>query len=182
MIKKCRAKYNEGLKDRIKHPLPYSIYKLRERVVLWDRYATTVNKIKDYKNGLTSPYMFDGCMPFETSIWLKWRPTEISYGMGYNIVPAIAALEGDGVDKDTIERIKEKFMPEIEDLIDDCDALYDVIKKNIYYEYDNFKKGYSELRDLHERAIDITQGILDYSGREEALYGVYDKMENEVPA
>ena len=182
MIKKCRKEYKDGLSNRIHHPFPRSIYKLRERVSIWNRFARTINEIKDYKNGLTNPYMFDGCAPHETSIWLKWRPTEIAYRMGYDIVPAIDALKGDGVDEYTIEKIKRKFIPEIEELIDDCDALYDVIKKNIYYEYDNFKKGYSELRDLHERAIDITQGILDYSGREEALYGVYDKMKNEAVA
>jgi hypothetical protein len=180
MVKKCRKEYKDGLNNRIQHPFPFSIYKLRERVSIWNSFTRTINEIKDYKNGLTNPYMFDGCAPYETSIWLKWRPTEISYRMGYDVVPAIDALKGDGVDQNTIERIKRKFIPEIEELIDDCDALYDVIKKNIYYEYDNFKKGYSELRDLHDRAIDITQGILDYSGREEALYGVYDKIKNEA--
>ena len=182
MIKKCRKEYKDGLSNRIQNPLPSSIYKLRERVAIWNRYVGTINEIKDYKNGLTNPYMFDCFAPYESSIWLKGRLSEIPYRMGYDIVPAIEALKGDGVDEYTIERIKQKFIPGIEELVDDCDALNDIIKKNIYYEYDNFKKGYSELRDLHERAIDIAQGILDYSGHEEALYGVYDKMKKVAVA
>ena len=161
MLKTPKNAFSSGYKQRQHYPLHSGLYKLRESRQNLKRMHTTVTEVQLHKqNNRRLPYALNQCMRFEVSSWLKSTPSEITWLLGYNILPAIYALTGDRINAIDIQSIRKNIQPEIEKLIIECERTNHLIKKNIKYEYRNMKCSQSELLDLLEHGIHICDSVI----------------------
>lgn len=111
-------------RSRLASPLPSGIYKLVENFGYCNSWCEEVDRIGDYnpKTGY-GRFAFRHCTSDSWHIWLTGRPTSIVKLIGFNILPAIDALAGDGVPPSKIEEIRRNEVPKIERLIADIDGL-----------------------------------------------------------
>lgn len=88
------------------------------------------------------------CMATERGTYLKSIPAELAELLGHTILPAIAALEGDGVPKAEVQRLLSRAETDAQRLIDACEALRLSLKGGIKHEYNAMRRGESELLSL----------------------------------
>jgi hypothetical protein len=87
-------------------------------------------------------------MATERGAYLKGIPAQLAELLGHTILPAIAALEGDGVPKAEVERLLSRAETDAQRLIDACEALRLRLKGGIKHEYNAMRRGESELLGL----------------------------------
>lgn len=95
------------------------------------------------------------CMADESGTCLKSLPAYLAKLIGYDILPAIAALEGDGVSKSEVPRLLSHAETDAKRLISDCEAIRLRLKGGIKQEYEAMRQGQSHLIDL----IDYTLAL-----------------------
>ncbi len=137
--------------ERAKYPLSAGRYKLREAENRINRLYTLVTTIAERvctggEFGETEN--LGPCMATERGAYLKGIPAQLAELLGYTILPAIAALEGDGVPKAEVERLLSRAETDAQRLIDACEALRLRLKGGISREYDAMRRGESELLRL----------------------------------
>ncbi len=158
----CEKAFKEGLKEREKHPLFNGVYKLENLRDRWKQKIDKIEKIKDYKRGIGDPYsLTEPCTSYEIPSYLKELLEKLAYDLGYYLTPSVKALKGDGLDEYQIKRIIDWRLKKIPSLLEDLEALRIRLKKDIYYEIDNFKLNRSELSELHRQALDILYYIFE---------------------
>ena len=108
----CKKSFAEGHKGREKHPLCNGgEYKLKETLRTLEKYLLELDRIADYKktrnpsDRRTKGYALRHCTPDDMNIWLKDLPPHIAHTLSYSIIPATAALIGDGIPKDKVEAL-----------------------------------------------------------------------------
>ena len=152
----------EGHNARSAHPLHKGVYKLRESKWKLERALRDVTTITRYKtNNWQLPYAMESCMGDEAASWLKAVPTIITRTLGYEILPALRALTGDGLSSQEITRLKSDLKPKVGSLLVDCEWTHHIIRKNIRHEYNNMKKNQSELAQELKDAIWLCDMALD---------------------
>jgi hypothetical protein len=92
-------------------------------------------------------------MATERGAYLKGIPAQLAELLGYTILPAIAALEGDGVPKAEVQRLLSRAETDAQRLIDACEALRLRLKGGISREYDAMKRGESGLLELLDAVL-----------------------------
>lgn len=160
---KCRKTYEEMKAKRLAHPFAHSGYKLKEVAGRFESGLDNVRRIARFKNGIGSKYDLRSCTSADIHIYLRRAPEQIASNLGYHVIYGIDGLKGDGVDAETIEYLKNWYIPRIEKLIDKCDFVSDLIRTNIRHEYENFKHDESDVFELFDEALIITDSILDDS-------------------
>jgi hypothetical protein len=91
-------------------------------------------------------------MATERGAYLKGIPAQLAELLGYTILPAIAALEGDGMPKAEVERLLSRAETDAQRLLDDCEAVRLRLKGGIKHEYDAMRLGQSLLLELLDEA------------------------------
>ena len=91
-------------------------------------------------------------MAFERGTYLKGLPARLTEIIGYNILPAIAALTGDGVPKAEVQRRLSQAESDAKRLIADCEAVRLLLKPGIKHEYDAMRGGGSHVTPLLDDA------------------------------
>lgn len=161
---KCRKTYEEMKAKRLVHPFAHSGYKLKEVATGLQRSKDNVKSIAKFKNGKSNGYDMTCCTAADICIYLRKAPENITEDLGFNVFYGIDGLKGDGVSSATIDFLKKRYIPRIETLIDECDRVSHLIRTNINYEYDNFKRDDSEIYELLDEALSIINGILADAG------------------
>ena len=141
--------------ERAKYPLSAGRYKLEEALRAIERWQDLVTTIADRvctggkfgENENLGP-----CMATERGAYLKGIPAQLAELLGYTILPAIAALEGDGMPKAEVERLLSRAETDAQRLLDDCEAVRLSLKGGIKHEYDAMRRGESELLRLLDSA------------------------------
>jgi len=152
----------DGYVTRSAYPLQQGLYKLREVKHKLERLHRAVTEIEYHKaHNLRFPHVLACCMGHEAASWLKTIPITISRKLGYEILPAIRALTGDGLSSQKIASLKSDLKPIINSLLSDCEWTYHLIRKNIRHEYQNMKSGQSELAQELKDAIWLCDKALD---------------------
>lgn len=134
--------------NRAAHPLTSGQYKLNEAKNEIDRYRTLVTTIAEQvrKRGtFTETECLGPCMATERGTYLKSMPALLAELIGQNILPAIAALEGDGLPKADVQRLLSRAETVAQRLLADCEAVRLRLKGGIKHEYDAMRRGESEL-------------------------------------
>lgn len=141
--------------ERAKYPLPSGGYKLRgakNRINQLHELVTTIadrvctgGKFRETEN-------LGPCMATERGAYLKGIPAQLAELLGYTILPAIAALEGDGVPRAEVQRLLSRAETDAQRLLDDCEAVRLSLKGGIKHEYDAMRRGESELLRLLDSA------------------------------
>ena len=91
------------------------------------------------------------CMAYERGSYLKKLPLLIPELIGYHVLPAIAALGGDGIPKNQVARFLHEAKISAGRLLSDCEDTRLLLKTGIAHEYKAMRRGESHLLDLLER-------------------------------
>ena len=134
---------------------------------------TTLDAVGDYlrrRPQHRGPMGLGGCTTDDKAIYLKRIPTTLAKMFGYDVLPAIAALTGDGVPQHNVRQALGQIQRRVEYLLDECDVQHASLKKDIKAEYENMKAGYSELYGLLTDALDLVrdaQAVQEFHERRE---------------
>jgi hypothetical protein len=158
---------------RLEHPFEHSLYKLKEVAAGFEAAKENIRRIARYKKGECTKHDLRSCTSEDIHIYLRKAPNHMAWDLGYHIIYGIDGLKGDGVSAETIKNLKKDYLPRIDKLIDECDKVSDLIRTNISREYENFKRDESDIFELFDEALIITDSILDDAGypRVVSLYG-----------
>jgi hypothetical protein len=156
----CQHEYRHAKELRLKHPLPHGEYKLLEFRDRRERSLTEVYRIGAYRRGECPGYDLQLCTTEDAATWLKSVPKRTAHLIGYELIPSIAALTGNGVDPSRLERLLPHFQAQAEALVDECEKVHQRLKRNIKVEYDLMLSGNSLVAPLLERAISIADEAL----------------------
>lgn len=117
-------KYERNKKARVEYPLSSGVYKLKEVLQRYGSLPNEIARIAGYlQRGDEMPKFLKHCAREELDEWLHERPVAIISDAGYNVVPAIEALGGDGVPVREVRKIKRRYVPVVESIVRDCEGL-----------------------------------------------------------
>ena len=169
----CRRAFEQGQASRRKHPLNRGAYKLRETQQNLNLMITTLDAVGDYlrrRPQHRGPMGLGGCTTDDKAIYLKRIPTTLAKMFGYDVLPAIATLTGDGVPQHNVRQALGQIQRRVESLLEEADVQHFRLKKGIKVEYENMKTGHSELYGLITDAQDIVraaQAVQEFHERRE---------------
>lgn len=171
MLKTCVDVFMDAQQRRLSFPLPSGAYKIHEGIRSLQAIGATVKTIQDkIING--KPFRQNEhlgcCLGYERGSYLKSVPKRISWYLGYDILPGIAALHGNGWDSNQVRSAHEQADNSASSLIARCDNYQRLIKPSIKVEYDAMQTGDSVLLDLILRAIFIGERALKFCDNEAA--------------
>lgn len=146
--------------DRISnHPFDcISAYKVRESRDNIIRMINTLNEIISVVSSGEShpvPILLGGCTTEDKSIWLKDLPGNLANELGYNLIPAIQALNVEGVPEATIDRFIQSIKGDVCQLLKDCDTMQTDTRLSVKGEYARMKAGCSEMLRICNGALVI---------------------------
>lgn len=149
-----------AMKDRITNR-PFgsiSAYKVRESRDNISRMMNTLNEIiAVVSSGETHsvPILLGSCTTEDKAIWLKDLPGNLAHELGSNLIPAIQALNVEGVPEATIERLMQSIKRDVRQLLKDCDTMQTDTGLSVKREYARMKSGCSEMLRICDDALVI---------------------------
>ncbi len=152
----CHDIFKTAREKRKAHPLPSGGYKLKEaedRINQLHKLVTTIADRLRAGGKFGETETLGPCMATERGAYLKGIPAQLAELLGYTILPAIAALEGDGVPKAEVQRLLNRAETNAQRLIEECEALRLRLKGGIKHEYDAMRRGESALLRLLDGAL-----------------------------
>ncbi len=155
-----RTVFLRAMEDRItNHPFDrISAYKVRESHHNLSRMTNTLNEIiAVVSSGKTHsvPILLGGCTTEDKSIWLKDLPSNLAHELGYNLIPAIQALNVEGVPEAAINSFIKSIKGNVCKLLKDCDTMQADTGRSIKEEYARMKAGCSEMLRICNDALRI---------------------------
>jgi hypothetical protein len=87
-------------------------------------------------------------MAYERGSYLKSIPVRLAELVGHKVLPGIAALEGDGIPRAEVIRLKHRAEIDAHQLPADCEAARLRLKGGILQEYAAMRRGKSYLSKL----------------------------------
>lgn len=156
----CHEIVNAARERRKAHPLSSGGYKLREaedRINQLHKLVTTIAERVRTGGKFGETENLGPCMATERGAYLKGIPAQLAELLGYTILPAIAALEGDGVPKAEVQRLLSRAETDAQRLIDACEAVRLRFKGGIKNEYEAMRRGESELLRLLDRVLGLAK-------------------------
>lgn len=155
-----RTVFLRAMEDRItNYPLDrISAYKVRESQYNITRTIGTLTQIIEVvSSGETHsvPILLGGCTTEDKSIWLKDLPGNLAHELGYNLIPAIQALNVEGVPQATIDRFIQSIKADVCQLLKDCDTMQKNTRLSVKSEYARMKAGGSEMLRICNGALRI---------------------------
>ena len=154
----CSVAFKEGLVKREQHTLPSGLYKLRdahrEMAKCLDEFVLLA-KLLRAKQPLRG-----NCTYGDQAPWIKKRPIDISFELGWKVLPAIQALVGDGISTTEINKILPGFIQRIADLVNQCERALPLIKGPIRYEYDRWRNHDSAIAPLFKSALSVIESAI----------------------
>jgi hypothetical protein len=142
--------FRAAMKERqVEHPfLRVSAYKVRESRENVASMIATVTEIIDLvsigKNP-SVPILLGCCTSQDKAVWLKDLPGNIAHELGRNLVPAIQALNVEGVPDAAIKKFVQSIKRSVNQLLTDCDAIQVNTSRSINGEYARMRAGCSEM-------------------------------------
>ena len=165
---------------RLKYPLDSGECKLRETQWRLSRMQETMYQIGEY---LKNPSLFykgqtlgHCCTTEDKAFWIKSIPAKAAELLGYDILPAIAALTNDGLSKRDTDTAFDTAKQRAEALLEDCERQEARLKGGISAEYDEMKTGYSEVHGLLVDADRIAEDALqvhEYTSKKSLVHARY---------
>ena len=100
------------------------------------------------------------CTTDDKAVWIKSIPAKVANHLGYDILPAIAALTNDSLSKRDTEATLDIANGMAKALLKDCERQENRLKGGISAEYNMMKTGYSEVHGLLVEADHIAEDAL----------------------
>jgi hypothetical protein len=121
----CRDAFNESAKIRTAHPLPSGAYKLRDALHWLSHMKRSMDEIGNYLNKpgnyAIGQMLGHCCTTDDKAFWIKGIPTQVAQMLGRHILPAIAALTGDGIPQSDVTGEVARANPDATKLLNDCE-------------------------------------------------------------
>lgn len=157
---RCRAIFREALIERqTKYPFDrISAYKVRECHESLIHEQIVVHSIAEYlraPKAARHASMLVGCVEEDKAYRLKQIPNNIAWELGYNLVPAIAALPREGVAEPEVIDLLNAIKPQIDRLLHDCDATRAATSGSVNHEYRTMTYGTSLTQRICADAVGI---------------------------
>ena len=157
---------------RLKYPLDSGEYKLREIRWRLSRMQNSMYQIGEYLKNPSNFYkgqtLGHCCTTDDKAFWIKSIPAKVAELLGYDILPAIAALTNDGLSKRDTDATIDIANGMAKTLLKDCERQEARLKGGISAEYDEMKTGYSEVHGLLVEADRIAEDalqVLEYTSK-----------------
>ncbi|BDW86633.1 hypothetical protein [Roseicyclus marinus] len=176
-VRSCRRAFEKGQADRRAHPLTSGAYKLRDVIDSLTKDLAAINEIRDYllnRKGYARPAYLVRCTSDDMAIWLKGLPEDLAHQFGYDVLPAIDALQGDGVPHLYVDAAVRQFTRRIHVYVDDCEIQRIRLKSGIAGEYASIRSGYSDLYGLITNGLRITHDALQVSDQNKSSLSAAD--------
>lgn len=155
-----RTAFLRAMEDRIAYR-PFetiSAYKVREsRDNIARMIATLTEIISVVSNGKSDPVpiLLGGCTTEDKAIWLKDLPGNLARELGENLIPAVQALNVEGVPQAAMDAFVQSIKGKVCQLLKDCDAMQTETGQSIKGEYARMKAGCSEMLRICDGALRI---------------------------
>lgn len=155
-----RTVFLRAMEDRIANR-PFeasSAYKVREsRDNIAHVIATLTEIISVVSSGESypAPILLGACTTEDKAIWLKDLPGNLARELGGNLIPAVQALNVEGVPEAAINGFVQSIKGKVCQLLKDCDAVQTETGQSIKSEYARMKAGYSEMLRICHDALDV---------------------------
>lgn len=159
-MNKVKTAYQQALVQRDLYPLKSGAYKLAEVKDFAKRYYAETQRIAQSKRTGINPSLLH-CTSEDMHSWLKSAPVYIADEFGYKVVAAVKALTGDGLDPQDVQDLTNRIQPSIDELLNQCKIVDNLIRKNIQLEYKHMKRNDSLVADLYHRLYMLVDFILD---------------------
>ena len=144
----AKTTYNRAIALRASYPLHKGIYKLRESADWLKRSAKNIDTMIGYHHSREGSKAFIACCWDDKSSWLKDIVVDVAHRLGYEILPGIEALKGDGLTMVNIYKIRTQTLTKIDLILDEVDRIHSLIKKQIDHEYAEWGKRRSPIKDV----------------------------------
>jgi len=151
-----RTVFISAMEDRIaSRPFEtISAYKVRESRDNIARMIWTLTEIMSVVSSgetYSVPILLGGCTTEDKAVWLKDLPGNLARELGENLIPAVQALNVEGVPEAAINGFVQSVKGKVCQLLKDCDAMQTETGHSVQGEYARMKAGWSEmLRICHE--------------------------------
>lgn len=162
IAKKCPDAFEQGRTQRLPHPLPSGLYKLRESKDWLESELDGVERIAAFQRGRIDRRQLTHCTPDDAALWLRELPAYIAHGLAYNVLPAIDALIADDVAQDVVTELKNVASQQAALLVRRLEAVRISISGRIKSEYDRMKMGDSMISPV----IEDTLALIDLALRQ----------------
>jgi len=168
----CQDTFAEAQLRRRSFPLEAGAYKLREARHRLSRMMKTIEAIGDF---LRQPGSVRSCSALgpccttdDKAIWLKGVPDQVAEKLGYDILPAIAALAAEeGIAETDVAAELATARARADQLVDQCEAQRVRLKRGVKAEYPEIKSGQSELYVLLVDADHLAIRALELAERDQ---------------
>ena len=145
---RCQCAFEEAQAKRRRNPLSSGAHKLREALRLLKQFAATIIEIERLVCGTRKRDAGDllGCCTIEDkAAWLKSLPKGIAACLGYDVLPAIDALTGDGVSGSVLRPVANGARSRAESIVQECDIIDGLIRISVDLEYQAMRRNGSNL-------------------------------------
>lgn len=122
---------------RYRYPLNTGRYKLEEGLVSIKRTLSTYRAGLCDRQLLAGSGIYESCMRCEFDEWLMTIPEYIAYDLGYNILPGLSALVGDGVEHDEMTPQVEQYLYFVPNKLKELDSIWLKLGKSKQYQNDD---------------------------------------------
>lgn len=156
----CHEAFNVARAKRAKYPLSEGRQKLREAqhtIERWQQMLETIAARMRTGGSFGENENLGPCMANERGTYLKSIPTQLAELLGKTILPAIAALEGDGVPKAEVAQLLRRAETDMQRLLAECEAVRLCLESGIKHEYRAMRHGQSDLYGLLSSAAGMTR-------------------------
>ena len=169
--------FNQAQSQRKQHPfVGGSRYKLREVAARLRRDSETIDHLAtDRRRGLGRE-VFNGCTREDKAKWLRDTLLDVAYRLGYDILPAIDALEQDGLSKKDVRLCRAWATAHAVSLLCQIDQVYEQLRGNIKREYDQWENHDSLIQPIIDRAVNIADGVVEFFKRRTSLHEVSEEL------
>ena len=169
--------FNQAFLERKQHPfVAGSSYKLREAADRLHRDSLTIDDLAVDRRRRGGKKAFNGCTREDKATWLRDTLLDVAYRLGYEIVPAIDALEQDGLSKKDVKLCKDWAMARAASLLCQIDQVYEQLRGNIKHEYDHWENHDSLIQPIIDRAVNIADGVVEFFKRRTSLHEVSEEL------
>ena len=156
----CLYIFEKAAKDRLKYPLPFGAYKLRESRERLEMYRKEVAKIGAIKRGECGRFELMHCTSMDAGHWLKGMPGHIAHRLGYELIPGVEGLVHDGVDGNLVAQKLKLVKGQVAQLVERCESVRSALKCGIGIEYDRMLYDEGLVEPLFTEAIAIADDAL----------------------
>ena len=174
---KAREIFNQAQSQRKQHPfVSGGLYKIKEAADRLHRDSHTIDDLAADQRLRLGKRVFNGCTREDKSKWLRDNLLDVAFRLGYEILPAIDALEQDGLSKKDVKFCKSWATARAVSLLYQVDQVYEQLRGNIKQEYDHWENRDSLIQPIIDRAVNLADEIVEFFEKQTSLHEVNEEL------